>query len=261
VNRFLAPALLGALLVAAGCGQDSPGTAESGPQPRREGAATQPAEGPTAGQTGGQAPTPTETVAPEEERTGGEDRKVSPPSFVAGRKDDARSHLLPAASLPLLAEGATWTVRSTGPERPRPVGACQKTPLTDIGALDTSRRLFLGPEESRTRARQVVAEFADGRSAWRAHEVLSAWRDDCEQRLEFPRKQVGPMEQVDLEHATGGHYRATFGTRREQRAAGFGIVRTGRWLSIVEIRSASEAYPTRWDPSQRVVQRIAATFG
>jgi hypothetical protein len=253
VNRFLAPALLGALLLTSGCGQDSTGSAQDAPEPRREVGRQQPA-----------TPEPTATPTPDASsgtQGPGKDRKVAPPSFVAGRAETTRSHLLPAASLPVLAEDAAWTVRSTGPERPRPVGACQKTPLADIGALETARRLFLGPEESGIRARQVVAEFADGKSAWRAHEVLSAWRDDCEQRLEYPRKDVGPMEEVDLEGATGEHYRATFGTKRDQRAAGFGIVRTGRWLSIVEIRSAADAYPTGWEPSQRVVQPIAATFG
>lgn len=264
LSTLLVGGLLSGLL--AGCGSDDGARDQRAGENRRSSqsptqsstsAATQAPESGAATPTSPQA-TP-RTDAEKKER----DQKMAPPTAPRARTDRSSKpgdHLLAAESLPRLGGGAAWEVRTTGPEHSRPVGACQKTPLVDIGAVTAVRRVFVGPEESGMRTRQVVAEFADAKSAWRAHEVLAAWRDDCEQRLQR-RSDVGPMEDVDLEvRATGAHYRAVLGSRDRRRTTGFGIVRTGRWLSIVEIRATPSDYPARWSPSSRAVRRIADTF-
>lgn len=260
LSTLLVGGLLSGLLV--GCGSDDGARDQRAGEDRRSRSAT---PSPTSAAT--EAPTSEAATPQPTPRTDAEkkdrDQKLAPPTAPRARTERSSKpgdHLLAAESLPRLGGGATWQVRTTGPEHSRPVGACQKTPLVDIGAVTAVRRVFVGPEESGMRTRQVVAEFADAKSAWRAHEVLAAWRDDCEQRLQR-RSDVGPMEDVDLEvRATGAHYRAVLGSRDRRRTTGFGIVRTGRWLSIVEIRATPSDYPARWSPSSRAVRRIADTF-
>ncbi|MCW2791051.1 MAG: hypothetical protein JWO76_149 [Nocardioides sp.] len=184
------------------------------------------------------------------------------------RRESAAGHLLDAERMPALADGVAWTVVDEGPEATERVGACQKTSLESIGALDAVRRTFTVPGEagdraSSTGAVQVVARFADDKSAWRAHEVLRSWRDDCEQRLDFPRKEVGPLETVPVRVGTGDNYRTVYGPRSAERGttAGLGIVRSGSYLSVVEITTAVDDYPAGRDPARVAVRRIARTFG
>ena len=128
----------------------------------------------------------------------------------------------------------------------------------DIGALHAVIRVFDGPEGSGLRSRQLVARLADPKSAWRTHEVLRSWRADCEERLDYPAKDVGPMEVVDLDAGRGGHYRASYGPKKDTDVAGLGIVRAGRWLSVVEITATEGDVPQGW--TRRAVRRIASTF-
>jgi hypothetical protein len=256
VPRVLLPSLL-AFLMLAGCGGDE-ATPDDSSADRPASTASARSTDPTA------AATPTEPVASASgtEGAGGtekdDDQKLEPPS-VAARAAGPNDHLLTASSLPRLA-GREWTVGTTGAEESQPVGACQKTALVDIGAVRAVRRVFSGPGDSGVGAAQVVARFADKKSAWRAHQVLQAWRDDCPDRLRGSAPAVGPMEEVSLTAGTGGHYRATWGSTRKPVTAGLGIVRKGAWLSVVELTAADADYPAGRHPARRAVRRIAATF-
>jgi hypothetical protein len=168
----------------------------------------------------------------------------------------APTHLLEAAQLPAVADRA-WTVSGTRPEDPvadPAVGACQKTPLGTIGAVEAVRRTFRAAAGQT--ATQVVARFADAKSAWRAHRVLVAWRDDCESRRSDAT--VGRLLPVTVVTGTASSYRASYGAR--PRASGLGILRTGAYLTVVEVTTAPESYPTSWDPVRVAVRRIARTF-
>jgi hypothetical protein len=164
------------------------------------------------------------------------------------------AHLLEADKMPALGAGP-WAVAATGPEDPErdpAVGACQKTLLGSIGAVETVRRTFTAP--GRLSATQVVGRFADARSAWRAHQVLVAWRDDCADRLDG--SDVGPLRPIDVPSGTGESYR----TAARTRAAGLAILRTGDYLTLVEVTAGAEHYPTAWDPARVAVRRVARTF-
>jgi hypothetical protein len=162
--------------------------------------------------------------------------------------------------MPAARGAVVWTAAGTRPEDGSPTGACQKTSLVDLGAVRAVRRDYAGDGDSTFRARQVVARFADARSAWRAGEVLASWRDDCAERLDYPRTDVGPMEEVATEPASSGRYPLTYGSRRSQETAELGIVRKGRWLTVIEIAADHESYPDDHRPGRRAVRRIAATF-
>lgn len=255
MSRALFPAVVTAALLLAGCGGvDAPPSAAERSTPPAEPTAS-------ASPTRTTAPTtPTTTGSPRAQRDGkpGDKRgdqpgdkgtKMPPTMLPVARPDGSRTHLLAATALP-----GTWTTVSTRPETPRPVGACQQASLVDIGALHAVVRAYAGEDGSDLRARQVVARFADTKSAWRAHQVLRAWRDDCERWLDQPRSEVSPLEDVDTPTGTGHHYRATAGTKKDTDASGLGIVRKGRWLAIVAVSDVSAGW------TKRAVRRIAATF-
>ena len=142
------------------------------------------------------------------------------------------------------------------------MGACQKTDLETIGAVSAVRRSFASGPDGAAGPPRWSREFADAKSAWRAHEVLRAWQADCEERLDFARTEVGPLRTVDVRAGTGEGYRTAYGPRSAERgwATGLGIVRRGSHLSVVEYRTAATDYPTERDPARMAVRRIARTF-
>lgn len=175
------------------------------------------------------------------------------------------THLLAAERMPALGMDATWQVLSDGPEGSQSVGECQKTSLESLGAVTAVRRTYSASVE-RTHvadATQVVARFGDDKSAWRAHQVLRSWRQDCEDRLEYARKDVGPLRAVSVRKGTGENYRMAYGpkSRKRHRIAAFGIMRDGRHVSIVEVTFEPGHRSQRRDPSRVAVRRIARTFG
>ena len=254
---LLAVTLATTLLLAGCAGDDDPGAAPAEPHSPATSAATSPDASPgTPGPSPSEPPaTATPTRKPGAHKTG-----------ALGWRPRAQSidpHLLNADQMPALRDGLAWTVATTAPEDPaaaQAVGACQKTALGTIGAMSSVRRTFAGPDG--IAATQVVARFADSRSAWRAHEVLASWRGDCEQRLDYPHAEVGPLEPVRVHAGIGESYRAAYGRKAKARwqSAGLGILRTGSYLTVVEITAGPGAYPDRWDPTRVAVRRISRTF-
>ncbi len=257
---MLAGVSLAAALTLAGCGDPS-GTPQGSPDssPSRS---TGPA--PSAPAPSGRAtPQPSETV-PGSPTGAGSGPTRSPGSGTPSDADKigeltplprarAGAHLLEADRLPRFA-GRTWRVSTddhaggdTGA-----VGACHKTELGTIGALDAVSRHYTA--ERGARAVQVVARFPDAKTAWRAHRVLVAWRDDCEQRVRDAT--VGPLRPVTVRSGRADSYLASY----RSRAAGLGILRSGTLLTLVEVSAGREAYPSTWDPTRVAVRRIARTF-
>lgn len=256
--RVILLPLLGLLLLVSGCGSDQ--TAADAPRPAKHAREHHRA---TPKQTATPAPAP--AASPSRHARPNRNRgKVAP--LLPLDRVALNAHLLTADRLPVRATGFAWRVVSSGPEDTARVGACQKTSLESIGAVSAVRRSYAATGGSTdaggVTATQVVAGFADAKSAWRAHEVLSAWRTDCEERLDYPRKDVGPMETVDVRTGTGGHYVAAYGARSPDtgRVTGFGIVREGSYLSIVEVSTPTRDYPATWDPARAAVRRISRTF-
>ena len=190
------------------------------------------------------APTATSTATPTERHHRHKVGALAPRTRTA-----ADEHLLDAGRLPTVG-GRAWTVDAE--PAAGAVGGCQKTDLGTIGAVDAVTRTFTADDG--VTATQVVARFADARSAWRAHEVLTAWRDDCETRVE--RSEVGPLEPITVRTGTADGYRGSF----RKRSAGLGILRAGEYLTLVEVTAGGDRYPPEWDPARTAVRRIARTF-
>lgn len=179
-------------------------------------------------------------------------------SRPAARTSPLEAHLLTASQVPTLTRGTDrsgWTVGTTGPEDSVSVGACQKTSLETIGAVTAVRRSFTPAGDARGRATQVVARFADPKSAWRAHEVLRSWHEDCE-------AEVGPLRTVEVEAGTGENYRVRYAATglRRARLAAFGIVAHGEYLSVVEIKAVRRDFPADEAPARVAVRRISRSF-
>lgn len=250
VSRVLLLPLIALALAVSGCGGDDGPAAAPAPRQHAAPHRSHPAD-----------PSPPATSATPRHRGAGHQGRhqgVKPAPQLLLRAADA--HLLPGERMPALGD-STWTVVASGPEDARAVGACQKTSLETIGAVSAVQRRFTIGDRS-VSATQVVAHFADHISAARAHAVLLAWRADCEERLDYVRKSVGPVRAVRVRAGTGESYRTIFGPRSlsHGRVTGLGIVWKGSYLSVVEVTTPSVDYPTDWDPARRAVRRIARTF-
>lgn len=258
VIRVLLPPFVLAVLMS-GCGAgDDPVADVPAPGPSRVEQSTDPSPGGTATGRARTPRAPSSHPTPTSRPTSGH---KSAPGLPARGRSTTLAHLLGEDVMPNLARGDSWVVQEQGPEGDQAVGACQKTPLVSIGAMTATRRLY-AVQDGGARATQVVARFADSESAWRAHEVLRSWREDCEKRLDFPRKDIGPMQDVPVDAGIGASYAAAYGPKPEAKgvSAGFGIVRKGAYLSIVEISAPASEWPPDRDPARAAVRRIARTF-
>ena len=166
------------------------------------------------------------------------------------RKDGPSAHLLADDQMPTA--GASWVSTETAREDFEALGPCHLTPLVDIGALTVARRTWT-TGASMPRAVQVVARFADNKSAWRAHEVLDSWRTDCSGRVEGD---VGPLREVAVTTGVGQAYRVAQG----DRATDLGIVRKGAYLSVVVLVGSPATLPEDSALAKAAVKRIAATY-
>lgn len=241
VSRVLLTCLLAATVLVGGCATDRP---EATSPPAEPASSPAPAEPSTSAD-----PDPSPTADPSATpRHGGRHKVGTLAPNPRPRRADTAAHLLPVEDLPAI--GGTWSVAVTeGGEQDPTVGACQKTGLGTIGAVESVTRTYTS---NGAVAVQVVARFGDAKSAWRAHAVLEAWRTDCAERLR--NVTVSELEDVTVPAGTGSSYRA----EQRLRAAGLGILRNGAYLTVVEIAAAG--YPSRWEPARVAVRRIARTF-
>ena len=169
---------------------------------------------------------------------------------VAPRKTGPATHLLAADKMPTA--GAAWSGTETAAADVEVLGPCHVTSLVDIGALDAVRRTW-SADASSPRAVQVVARFADNKSAWRAGQVLEAWQSDCADRVAGT---VGPLRAVVVSTGAGRAYRVAEG----ERATDVGIVRKGEYLSVVSLTGPASRLPADSAATRAALKRIAATF-
>lgn len=166
------------------------------------------------------------------------------------RRSSPASHLLAADKMPT--PGAPWSATQTVNDDFSVLGPCHLASLTDIGAVATARRTW-SMSSALPRATQVVARFADGKSAWRAHQVLGSWRERCADQVDG---HVGPMRSAPVPKGVGEAYRVDNG----DTATDLGILRKGAYLSVVVLDAAPSQLPRDSSVSKTALRRIAATF-
>jgi hypothetical protein len=165
------------------------------------------------------------------------------------RKAGPAAHLLADDKMPTA--GSDWHDVDTS-DSDEVLGPCHLSSLVDIGALSTARRTW-NAAGSTPRAVQVVARFADNKSAWRAHEVLDSWQADCAGRVSG---KVGARRVVTVATGAAEAYRVDQG----DRATDLGIVRKGEYLSVVSLTAPSAQLPADSAATRAALKRIAATF-
>jgi len=169
---------------------------------------------------------------------------------VPARRAGPATHLLAADKMPTA--GASWAGIDTADNDLEVLGPCHLTSLVDIGALAAVRRTW-SADGSVPRAVQVVARFADNKSAWRAHEVLTSWQAECGGRVDGT---VGPLHDVAVPTGVGQAYRVS----QNNHATDIGIVRKGEFVSVVALVGSLTKLPEDSAVAKAAVRRIAATF-
>jgi hypothetical protein len=171
-------------------------------------------------------------------------------SGVQARKTGPASHLLAADKMPTA--GADWKGVDTADDDVEVLGPCHLTSLVDIGALSAVRRTW-NADGATPRAVQVVARFADNKSAWRAHQVLDSWQDDC---ADIVDGKVGARRSVAVATGVAEAYRVAEG----DQATDLGIVRKGEYVSVVALVGPAAKLPEDSAAAKAALKRIAATF-
>lgn len=174
----------------------------------------------------------------------------APSQSIGAARTGPAAHLLTTAQMPTA--GAEWVSVDTVSNDVEVLGPCHLTSLVDIGALGAVRRTW-SSGSALPRAVQVVARFADNKSAWRAHQVLDAWQADCGSRAEGD---VGPLRDVAVTTGVAQAYRV--GTPHQ--ATDLGIVRKGSYLSVVAVVAPGGDVPADSTLARVAVKLIAATF-
>ena len=185
----------------------------------------------------------------------GDEAHTSSPTQAIGsglqaRRTGPAAHLLAADKMPTA--GADWKGIDTADNDVEVLGPCGLTSLVDIGALAAVRRTWNA--DGRTPlAVQVVARFADNKSAWRAHEVLDSWQEDC---ADIVDGKVGARRSVAVATGVAEAYRLDEG----DLATDVGIVRKGEYLSVVVLVGPAAKVPEDSAVARAALKRIAATF-
>lgn len=215
-----AAALAGSLAVAlliSGCGSEDPSD-----------------DNPSADKSGSDKPTEPVT-APTSEAT--DEESASTPPVV-----ELDSLLLSADELPGVNELTEWTVSSTEPEDGAGHGSCQKFSLVDIGATSSVVRSYAADGD--LAAEQVLGEFADDKSAWRAHQVVKTWAGECAEMLDAEVEKVSKLTDVPVPGGVAQQQLLQYGDEGAEAHtfSGVSIVRHGSYLTIVQIDVVGQDY-------------------
>lgn len=187
------------------------------------------------------------------------------PSRSATTRATLPERLLTADELPTLRGAGAWAAIGTSGREPRALaGTCHRFSMLSVGAMRVAHRDYRATGGAGARADQLVASFADAKTAWRAFEVLKSWHDDCGDQLrKWDRHDVGPLRPVG---GTGeGHsYLLGYGPVNGDAGASYfdseGLVRVGNRVAVLRIAYAGESYPYPRDeePIDAAVRAAAA---
>jgi len=162
-----------------------------------------------------------------------------------------------------------WEVGTTGRASSKPLGACARATLTDIGATAVVQRTFFPADDSEASAAQQVAEFADAKSVNQAWSVLASWRERCAtKKVDGATPKSFEMTATAVKGtAEARWYAVVWGVPGEEyhHLEYLGMVRNGTRISVVRMTSVTRAmdfmpgpdgtYPIE-DPLVRAAARL-----
>lgn len=239
--RFLTVATAAlAATVLAGCGTATSGVTAAGEDDRVNESA---------------APSPSQSERADAQPT----RSTATRATLTGR-------LLSAEELPGFNGRFRWTEERTTRREPKALaGTCHRFEMLSIGAMRVAYRSYLPASGGDARADQLVASFADPKTAWRAFEVLKSWAADCDQALSsYDTHEVGALTNVPV-HVRAGHwYLLTYGPAAGDPDARYfdaqGLALSGNRVTVLRMRLTGQDYDYRVgkEPMVTAVHRASA---
>jgi hypothetical protein len=178
-----------------------------------------------------------------------EDAIGEQPTRSAATRATLPARLLTAEQLPGVTRSLGWTEGRTTRREPEALaGTCHRFAMLSIGAMRVAHRDFAAEDGGAdARADQLVATFADAKTAWRAFEVLKSWHDDCGQALRrWERHDVGALEKVAIGPGEAHTYLLTYGPADGQRDSSYfdaeGLVLVGNRIAVLRIAYLGQDY-------------------
>lgn len=170
---------------------------------------------------------------------------------------------LTAEEMPGLNDATVWSEAETLPEGAQPFGDCAKFPLVDSGAENAWVRSFTS--DGTQRAAQLIATFADAKSAWRVEQVLRGWHRDCAGTIDAEVERINPIEPAKVDAGKAFTYLLQFGQEDAEvhHFNGVAVNRSGKHLSVVLIDNEGQDYnyEAGQEPAQQAVRAVAKKFG
>ena len=174
--------------------------------------------------------------------------------------------LLPAAEVPGFDEEFIWSSGRTRPTEPRRLaGTCHRFSMLSIGATEVAHRGYDPPPNGNAAASELVADFADRKTAWRAYQTVLSWRESCPPQLKaYPRTDVSLLEDVDVERGEAGWWLLKYGPIGDDPdVAAFdaeGVALVGSRVAVVQmvLYGQDYSYEIGQEPMAEAVRRAAA---
>ena len=171
-----------------------------------------------------------------------DDPSGSPSDSPVDHPVDLKSRLLSPEELPGVNAITEWSVSGTEDEDGAGHGTCQKFSLVDIGADSSLVRSYDASGD--VTAVQVLGEFADPKSAWRAHQVVKTWAAECAEMLDAEVEKVSKLTAVPVPAGLAQQQLLQYGNEDAEphTFAGVAMTRRGSFLSIVQIDVIGQDY-------------------
>ncbi|KRF13731.1 hypothetical protein ASG90_12835 [Nocardioides sp. Soil797] len=170
---------------------------------------------------------------------------------------------LSADEMPGLNDVTVWSEAGTKPEDGKPFGDCAKFALVDSGAEEAWVRSFTS--EGAQEAYQLIATFADAKSAWRAEQVLRGWHRDCAAQLNADVEKINPIQAAKVSTGKAFTYLVQFGKEDADvhHFNGVAVNRSGPHLSVVLIDNEGQDYnyEAGQEPAQQAARAVAKKLG
>ena len=174
--------------------------------------------------------------------------------------------LLPAAEMPGFDEEFIWSSGRTRPTEPRRlIGTCHRFSMLSIGATEVAHRSYDPPPNGNAAASELVADFADRKTAWRAYRTVLSWRESCPSQLRaYPRTDVSLLEDVSVERGEAGWWLLKYGPIGDDPdVAAFdaeGVALVGSRVAVVQmvLYGQDYSYEIGQEPMAEAIRRAAA---
>ena len=213
------------------------------------------------------SPAPTTESAPSPSASASEEVVEEQPDDSANVPATLPARLLAAEEYPGPNRSFRWSEGRTTKREPAALaGTCHQFSMLSIGAMRVAHRDYLPADASPgARANELVATFADAKTAWRAFEVLKSWRAECDEALaKYDRHEVGELETVSLGDGEGHWYLLSYGPAEGETDAGYfdaqGIALVGNRIAVLRMAVIGQDYnyPAGKEPMVATVRAAAA---